>query len=152
MIPVLQTASYIAQRYHQEFGEIIDEMKLHKLLYFTQRETIIQTGSPLFAELFQAWRYGPVMPIVREHFAGITASKDASIDDSLSLVYDKIFEQYASKSSISLCDLSHGEYSWRHAREGVGPYDPCTNEILLEDIRLDAERIKQRRLFLKRIA
>ena len=35
-----QIASYICMRYQKEFGRGIDEMKLHKLLYFVQRESI----------------------------------------------------------------------------------------------------------------
>ena len=48
MESVKKVASYIAQRYKKEFGERISEMKLHKLLYFTQRESLIQLGEPLF--------------------------------------------------------------------------------------------------------
>lgn len=40
MEDVVKVASYICQRYQREFGKRIDEMKLHKLLYFTQRESI----------------------------------------------------------------------------------------------------------------
>lgn len=44
MIGILQVAAYICHRYFEEFGARIDEMKLHKLLYFTQRECFIQKG------------------------------------------------------------------------------------------------------------
>lgn len=44
---VVKVASYICQRYQQQFSKRIDEMKLHKLLYFTQREAIIQTEEPI---------------------------------------------------------------------------------------------------------
>lgn len=42
MMGILQVASYIYKRYMDDFGVRIDEMKLHKLLYFTQRECLIQ--------------------------------------------------------------------------------------------------------------
>ena len=42
-----QIASYICMRYQKEFGRGIDEMKLHKLLYFVQRESIVQLGAPI---------------------------------------------------------------------------------------------------------
>ena len=61
MEDVLKIASYICDRYYKEYGHNIDEMKLHKLLYLTQRETIIQTGEPLFNDQFEAWKYGPVL-------------------------------------------------------------------------------------------
>ena len=44
MMGILQVASYICKRYMDDFGVRIDEMKLHKLLYFTQRECLIQKG------------------------------------------------------------------------------------------------------------
>ena len=47
MLDVVKVASYISRRYEQTFGVRIDEMKLHKLLYFVQRETLIQTDEPL---------------------------------------------------------------------------------------------------------
>ncbi len=48
MEKVLNFAAYIAQEYFSEYGQQIDEMKLHKLMYFAQRESLIQTGEPLF--------------------------------------------------------------------------------------------------------
>lgn len=42
MLDVVKVASYISRRYEREYGSQIDEMKLHKLLYFAQRESIIQ--------------------------------------------------------------------------------------------------------------
>lgn len=36
-------------------GKNLEEMKLHKLLYFVQRESLAITGNPLFAEPFEGW-------------------------------------------------------------------------------------------------
>ena len=44
--------------------------------------------------------------------------------------------------------MSHGEYSWKKAREGYSPYDTCDVDIDLSDIRKDAERINVRRFLL----
>ena len=68
MIGILQVASYIYKRYMDDFGVRIDEMKLHKLLYFTQRECLIQKGEPMFDAQFKAWKYGPVMVQIRQHY------------------------------------------------------------------------------------
>ena len=62
MIDVVKIASYICCRYQEEYGLKMDEMKLHKLLYFTQRECIAQTDKPMFDATFYAWMYGPVLP------------------------------------------------------------------------------------------
>ena len=145
-----QIASYICMRYQKEFGRSIDEMKLHKLLYFVQRESIVQLGAPIFKEEFEAWRYGPVLVPVRQLF------RDGSLDipmssetiERYSSVFDKVFSQYAVKDSWSLSSLTHGEYSWRHARQGVPDDVNCTNKMTVEDIFIDAQRIKKRRLLL----
>ena len=68
MADVVKIASYICMRYQQQYSKEIDEMKLHKLLYFTQRESIIQTGEPLFKDCFEAWKYGPVMVSIRQKY------------------------------------------------------------------------------------
>ena len=68
MMGILQVASYIYKRYMDDFGVRIDEMKLHKLLYFTQRECLIQKGEPMFEAHFEAWKYGPVMVQIRQYY------------------------------------------------------------------------------------
>lgn len=145
-----EVASYISMRYQREYGKRIDEMKLHKLLYFAQRESIVQLDTPLFPEKFQAWKYGPVLVPVRHLY------KDELLDTPLTdetvkkhaEVFEKVFSQYAVKDSWSLSALTHGEYSWKHARQGVPDGENCTNEMDIDDIRVDAQRIKMRRYML----
>ena len=150
MEKVIKVAAYICKRYKEQFRQDIDEMKLHKLLYFAQREALIRVGEPMFAESFQAWRLGPVMPAIREFYHnGMSASMPSdSFLRKFSKVFDFVFAQYATKPSISLSDLSHGEYSWKHAREGLGLYDSCTREMKIEDIRIDAANASKRRVML----
>jgi uncharacterized phage-associated protein len=145
-----EVASYISMRYLKEYGKPIDEMKLHKLLYFAQRESLVQQDTPLFREKFEAWKYGPVLVPVRHLY------KDELLDTPLTKetikkyaeVFEKIFSQYAIKDSWSLSALTHGEYSWKHARQGVPDGENCTNEMDIDDIRIDAKRIKMRRFML----
>ena len=145
-----QIASYIYMRYQKEFGRSIDEMKLHKLLYFVQRESIVQLGAPIFKEEFEAWRYGPVLVPVRQLYRDglLDTPLSAEAIEKYSAVFDKVFSQYAVKDSWSLSSLTHGEYSWRHARQGVPDDVNCTNKMTVEDISIDAQRIKTRRLLL----
>lgn len=150
MEQVLKVASYICQRYLTIFGHRIDEMKLHKLLYFTQRECIVQKGEPLFDAKFKAWRYGPVVLDIRQHYKDDTLNVGLS-DEAVAkykLVFDKVFEHYARKSSWSLSTLSHGEFSWQNARKGFLPHESCDVDIQVSDIYKDAERIKVRRFLL----
>lgn len=154
MYTAIDFTKYIASRYRNEYGVSIDEMKLHKLLYFAQRESLIQIGQPLFRELFYAWKYGPVLVAIRDYikfFGAIPQYGDCSIADKYIPIFDKVFSQYAHKDSWSLSRLSHGEYSWKNARKGLGPVDACNNPISIEDIKVDANRIKLRRYFLSHL-
>ena len=153
MEDVVKVASYIVSRYQKEYGSSMDEMKLHKLLYFTQRESIIQTGSPLFETAFEAWKYGPVLVEIRRYYKNnlLNVELPAEKIEQYQPVFDKVFQQYASKDSWSLSTITHGEYSWQNARKGVSAKENSSNKIQIEDIRKDAERIRLRRFILRKM-
>ena len=58
MEKITDVAQFFFGEYRKMSGEVIDEMKLHKLLYFAQRESIAITGQPMFNEMFEGWKYG----------------------------------------------------------------------------------------------
>lgn len=153
MIDVIQVASYIYNRYKDQYNRIIDEMKLHKLLYFTQRESIILTGEPMFAAQFAAWKYGPVLVQIRDCYRNKTFNRHIDSEDlqKYQPVFDYVFQNYANKTSWSLSMLSHGEISWQRARANTPIGEMCTSLINVEDIREDAERIKTRRFYFNEI-
>ena len=153
MEDIVKVASYICDRYLKEFGPRIDEMKLHKLLYFTQRECIVQTGKPMFDEPFSAWKFGPVVVSIRQLYK-TDVLHDLPSDDIIEKykpVFDKVFVQYAPKSSLSLSALSHSDYSWQHARGTADRDERCDTYLDIHDIEKDAERIKTRRFMLKKL-
>ena len=43
---IIDVAQFIYDEYKRQSGEVIDEMKLHKLLYFAQREGLAITDEP----------------------------------------------------------------------------------------------------------
>lgn len=153
MLDVIKAASYIFKRYKEQENQIIDEMKLHKMLYFAQRECFIQMDSPMFADQFEAWRYGPVMVRIRERYQTDTLNEDMSSKEleTYQNVFDKVFESYSKEDSWSLSLLTHGETSWKKARRGVPPEANCNNLMETSDIRKDAERIKLRRFYFSEI-
>lgn len=153
MVSVNTAASYIYEKYKSEFGTTIDEMKHHKLLYFAQRESIIQTGNPLFDATFRGWKYGPILKEIRESyknssFVPVTSSSDI---DEMEPIVDTVFEQYAEKDSWSLSRLTHGEYSWKKSREGIPENINSDKPINVEDIRIDADRVRARRELLEQL-
>ena len=115
---LMSVASYVFNRYQDTMGEKIDEMKLHKLLYFAQRESIIQRNEPLFEEAFYGWKFGPVLKEIRSAYRDDAFFKtiDEKIISRIKDIMDKVFEEYASKDSWSLSRLTHGEISWKNSR------------------------------------
>ena len=149
MIDVIKIASYIYNRYKKEMNTEIDEMKIHKLLYFSQRECIIRTGKPMFSERFAAWKYGPVIVKVRNLYK-TNSLTDIPTDDEIAPFkesLDFVFKNYATKDSWSLSILTHGESSWQKARAGYGEEEHCDELLDIDVIKKDAERMKMRRFY-----
>ena len=147
MKDMMTVAAYIYGRYQREYNEKIDEMKLQKLMYFAQRESLIRTGEPMFEGDFYGWRFGPVLKELRTPYKDESFSPDvtdADLEGALESL-NEVFKAYAPKDSWSLSRLSHGEICWKRSRKGVSPYDSSDNMIPLDDIRLDAQRMKDRR-------
>ncbi|MBQ6623932.1 MAG: DUF4065 domain-containing protein, partial [Mogibacterium sp.] len=44
--------------------EPITNLHLQKILYFIQRDYVKKIGEPLFADEFEAWKFGPVVPCI----------------------------------------------------------------------------------------
>lgn len=145
MVDALSSAKYLAIQYKKRYDETITEMQLHKLLYFAQRESLVRTNEPLFSDTFEGWRFGPVIPSIRKEFDNIVHAASVRVDSISKRVLDDTFKRYGGKSSWSLSRLSHGEYSWQQARKGVSEFENSNGKILLDDIRVDANRIRERR-------
>lgn len=149
---IVRIASYICLRYKQEFGVRIDEMKLHKLLYFAQRESMIQLGKPLFKNCFEAWKYGPVMVSIRQKYRCDALHDDLTIEEKeyYKSIFDTVFKTYAVKDSWSLSNITHGEFAWQEARKMVTAIQPHAI-ILTDNIKKDAERVKIRRFLYEKM-
>lgn len=151
MITALNAAEYLAMKHKSLFQTDISEMKLHKLLYFAQRESIIETDSPLFAENFEGWRFGPVIPSIRGHYKDILNTVCILEDMNSKTILDNTFHRYGEKNAWSLSRLSHGEESWKRSRNGISEDQNSDRIILVDDIKIDAKRAKERRKILSEI-
>ena len=133
--------------YLSRFGESMDEMKMHKLMYFAQRESLMDTDNLLFDEDFYGWKFGPVLMSVREEYRNATPYSNVvqAVDDFTSSLLEKVLARYAERSSWSLSRLSHDEVSWKHAREGLNPEDNGNVPLTEKMMRVDAVREKAQR-------
>ena len=135
--------------YLSRFGESMDEMKMHKLMYFAQRESLMDTDNLLFDEDFYGWKFGPVLMSVRDEYRNATPYSNVvqAVDDFTSSLLEKVFARYAERSSWSLSRLSHDEVSWKHAREGLNPEDNGNVPLTEKMMRVDAVREKAQRKY-----
>ena len=143
MEKILNVAQYMFTRYKEVSGEVIDEMKLHKLLYFAQRESLAITNAPLFDGEFEGWKYGPVSRELRGSFTddGVLDS-DGDISSESKYIANNIVHQYGGIATWKLSQLSHKEISWRNSRAGLSAGDIGRERLKLNDIRKDAEKVR----------
>ena len=140
----INVARYICDEYRKMSGEAIDEMKLHKLLYFSQRESFAVKGEPLFIDDFQGWRFGPVCVSVRNSFydGEMIGQSSSVLSESDAYIVNNIITQYGELASWKLSLLSHGESSWINSRKGLAPNENGDAILSLEDIKNDAEKVR----------
>lgn len=144
MEKILDVAQCIYDAYLRGTGEEIDEMKLHKLLYFSQRESFALLNKPLFNEKLEGWVHGPVSPLVHSCFShgfGINADTNRLKSESERIVRNIICE-YGHIASWKLRDISHDEISWKNSRMGLNSHDRGSRELQKDDIKEDAKKIR----------
>lgn len=140
---ILDVAAYICDKYTELTKGYIDEMRLHKLLYLSQREMLAFTNKPLFTEAFEGWKYGPVSPTVRGHFDNGTINFEVNdISSDAKTIVDNVIETYKSIPTLELSELTHKELSWKESRNGLRSGENGHRKIKLDDIRLDAMKLR----------
>ena len=140
----IDAAQCIFKEYKFISGQIIDEMKLHKLLYLVQRESLAITNEPMFRENFEGWKYGPVCREVRNAYTedGMFANDIRDISDEGHYMVKNVILRYGAYESWKLSELSHKELSWRNARKGIPAGQNGSNILELGDIRKDAQKVR----------
>ena len=143
MEKIINVAQYIFDEYKRVTEEIIDEMKLQKLLYFSQRETFAILNQPLFNEVFEGWKYGPVSREVRTVFTedGINAQTE-DIKSESKYIINNIIQEYGALASWKLSALTHKETSWLNSRKELKKEENGNVKIKMEDIRENAKKVR----------
>ncbi len=148
MESVTDVATFICSEFLDKFDRPIDEMKLHKLLYFVQRRSLADTDAPMFDAIFHAWKYGPVMPEIRSLYkTGSLQGQKAFLSAPSQQIVLAVMKELAGSDSMLLSSISHGELSWQRARERGERGE--SDDMRLDDIHEDAMRYRKRRELLK---
>lgn len=120
MEKIINIAKYISKKYFFEKKEFIDEMKLHKITFFIQKESFIRYEQPMFKENFEGWKFGPVCRNIRKNFQEIkTFQGEILLEEKNKEIVDFIFDNYKDMDSYKLSYLTHLEYSWIKSRIGI---------------------------------
>ena len=138
----LCVAKALYEMYYEQNGLCMDEMKMHKLMYFSQRESLMYNIEPLFDGTFYGWKYGPVLKEVRSAYKNNTLASESSetLSDSTLKLLKSVMERYGSLSSWKLSSLSHEEFSWKKARKGLEAADDGNVELSLDAMKVDSAR------------
>lgn len=140
---IIDTAAYVTKRYTELTKEELGEMKLHKLLYFIQRESLAITGEPAFDGVFEGWKFGPVCREVRANFCeGEIICPTNDISERLKYIANNVILEYGSLAAWKLSELSHKDISWQNARRGLSSNDNGSVQLKLSDIRIDASKVR----------
>ena len=128
--------------YYEENGMHMDEMKMHKLMYFSQRESLMYNKEPLFDATFYGWKYGPVLKEVRSEFRMLKqfSNVEGSVSEQTLRLLRSVLNRYGSLSSWKLSSLSHEEFSWKKSRVGLDAEDDGDVELSLEAMKVDATK------------
>lgn len=142
MEKMMCVAKALYDMYYKQTGELIDQMKMHKLMYFSQRESLMYNNEPLFDGTFYGWKYGPVLKEVRNeyHATNPFSSVTDSVSENAYELLENVFNRYGSLSSWKLSNLSHEEFSWKKARKGLQAGENGDVQLSLDAIRVDATR------------
>jgi uncharacterized phage-associated protein len=114
----------------------ISNLKLQKLVYYAQAWHLAINGQELFAEDFQAWVHGPVIPELYNEYKRFewmpiqNEIEDDRIifeftDGTLSLLQE-VTEQYFACDVYDLERMTHAEAPWQTARDSIPADVPST--------------------------
>jgi uncharacterized phage-associated protein len=107
----------------------------------------------MFPEVFHAWKYGPVIPQIRQLYKDDLLHESMTDEEARKYhpIIDEVFRRLAGSSSLTLVAISHSELSWKRARAGFGKWDSSDVPMKLDDIKEDAINYRIRQFMLKKL-
>ena len=140
MEKIANVARYICEEYKRISHNDIDDAKLQKLLYFTQRESIAVTGLPMFGE--NLW-----CEAARCEIQGVlpdcgSVNNDIRISDTAKYIINNVIQEYGSLESWKLSEMLYRETSWQNAHKRLDGDKGDGVPLSLDDIRTDAKKVR----------
>lgn len=138
MAKLSDVASFFISLAHERaeagLGDAMTNLRLQKILYFSQGWSLARNGKPLFDDAIEAWPYGPVVPAAYDMYKDsgrgeLTAempSMSAFTPEEIELLTDAFSEldQYSTSALVSMTHKANTP--WSSARES-GKRKPISN-------------------------
>ena len=142
MAQTLAVAKYLNGLHVKKHERAMDQMKMHKMMYFSQRESLMISGNPLFNDDFEAWKYGPVLVNVRSEYltGNMFKGEYEELSDTEKKLVESVYKRYDEYDAWQLSTLSHAEHSWRQARKGLVAGEAGNEKMSLTAMKADAMR------------
>jgi uncharacterized phage-associated protein len=113
-------------------------LKLQKLLYYCQGFALVLLGRPLFENVIEAWKHGPVVPDVYHEFkewgngiiTDLGPGNPFALSDEERELIDEVYEVYGEYSALRLRNQTHNEPPWQDAIDRSDP--TITKQALLD--------------------
>ncbi len=136
-VQALELAKYLVKlnSKNEDYGEVLTNLKIQKLLYYIQGFHLAFFDEPIFDDKITAWKYGPVIiplyeklkkfgngPVYFDNFNKINLSKDQKE------LIEAVFNQIGQYSAWKLVELTHSEDPWKN----VNIHSEITQESLQE--------------------
>lgn len=131
--------------YIRDSGYEISDMSLQKLLYYAQGVNLIVNNQVIFSELCQAWKHGPVYPVIYDKYKNYGAdiippcelciNYDDLLDKKERDVIDLVLHSFGRYNGSVLRNFTHKEDPWLNERVLYEDDEICTNEISIDSMR-----------------
>ncbi len=112
----------------------ISNLKLQKLLYYSQAWYLAIFRKPLFDEEIEAWVHGPVVPQVFRRYrvcrwSPIPRGDTVGVSTEVCRHLDEVWKAYGEYNAYELERMTHSEKPWMQARIGLEPDESSHNVI-----------------------
>ncbi len=128
MYTPMDIANWFLAAVDRDAGDSITHLKLQKLVYYAQAWSLVLLEEELFAEDFEAWRHGPVVPSLYHAFSrygwqALPPPEDELVDFSNDVqeVLIDVYNTYGGLHAKRLEELTHQEPPWLLARGKLSP-------------------------------
>lgn len=120
MIAAIEASKFLLTLDDPDDGDLTSNLKLQKLLYYSQGFHLALYNESLFPEPIEAWQHGPVCPVVYRHFKQYDGGAipmpegfdPSSIPEQARGVLKEVHRAYGQFSAWRLRELTHKEPPW----------------------------------------